>query len=181
MAKKNNKKKNRNEDLKKIEEVGSLDTNIWHKIFTVLGIICFFCLFYLLTLYITNKNSDKSEVNDNNPSEVSISSENIIIGRSLSMGDGDYFVIYYDSSNEEVESIYSEVVSNYRSKEDALKLYYVDMSSAFNKSYATTEASNRAPEDISSFKINGPTLMKVSQGKVVEYYEGETEIKDVLA
>ena len=54
------------------------------------------------------------------------------------------------------------------------------MTSAFNKKYATSEESNKNPSKVSEFKINGPTLIKVSSKKVVEYIEGEEAIRTIL-
>ena len=51
---KSNQRKTR--DSKKIETINNYDTDIWTKIFVAMGVICFLLAFYLLTVYITNKN-----------------------------------------------------------------------------------------------------------------------------
>lgn len=173
-GKRNSKKQN----IKKIESVGGFDGDIKGKIIAVICILCFFGLFYLLTLYITNKNTDKKD--DNSTDEVTISYDNILLGRSLSMGDGEYLVICYDKSNEEINSTYSTLVSNYKYKSEHLKIYTVDMSSSFNKKFITDGESNKNPESVDAFAINGPTLFKVTESRVSEYVEGEEAISSYL-
>lgn len=173
-GKKNNKKQN----IKKIESVGGFDGDIKGKIIAVICILCFFGLFYLLTLYITNKNTDKKD--DDSKNEVTISYDNILLGRSLSMSEGEYLVICYDKSNEEINSTYSTLVSNYKYKSEHLKIYTVDMSSSFNKKFVTDGESNKNPESVEAFAINGPTLFKVTESKVSEYVEGEEAISSYL-
>ena len=70
-----------------------------------------------------------------------------------------------------------EIVSHYIG---IAKIYKVDMSSAWKKKYATDSESNKNPTKVSEFKINGPTLIKVSKNKVVEYIEGEEAIRTKL-
>ena len=173
-GKRNSKKQN----IKKIESVGGFDGDIKGKIIAVICILCFFGLFYLLTLYITNKNTDKKD--DKSTEEVTISYDNILLGRSLSMGDGEYLVICYDKSNEEINSTYSTLVSNYKYKSEHLKIYTVDMSSSFNKKFITDGESNKNPESVDAFAINGPTLFKVTESRVSEYVEGEEAISSYL-
>ena len=54
------------------------------------------------------------------------------------------------------------------------------MSRGINKAFITSEESNHSPENESEFKINGPTLIKVSSGSVSEYVEGKDSINDYL-
>ena len=175
MAKGN--KNTKKQNLKKIESVGGFDGDIKGKIIAVICILCFFGAFYLLTLYITNKNTNKKK---EDKEEVTISNENIIVGRSLSMSDEDYYVIFYDKGDEEISSTYSEIVSHQKYSGDGKKIYVVDMSSGFNKKFLTTEESNKTPTTASDFKINGPTLILVSNHSVQDYIEGEESIKDYL-
>ena len=169
MAKSKNRAKRRQES-KKIEEVISDDSSLFDKLLIAGGVLLFILAFYGLTLYITGKNNDDTT---EEPKEVEISSDKIILGRSLSMGKDDYYVVYYENSNSTID----EIVNNYSG---SISLYKVDMSSAFNKKYATDGESNKSPSKTSEFKINGPTLIKVSNKKVVEYYEGEDTIRTIL-
>jgi len=168
MAKSNRAK--RRKESKRIEEVISEDSSIMDKFFIVAGVILFLLCFYILTVYITNKNNEEEE--KETEKTVEISNDKILLGSSLTKK-GDYYVIYYNDGNETIE----EIIKNYTGE---LSLYKVDMSSAFNKKYATDSESNKNPSKASEFKINGPTLIKVSNKKVVEYYEGEDTIRTIL-
>ena len=181
MAKRKTKKSNKKRvnESKKIETVNSFDTDIWSKIFVALGVICFLLVFYLLTLYITNKNSEDTK-EDTEEEEVTVSNENIIVGRSLSMSDGEYLVIFYDKSDDDISSTYSSLVSTYKAKEEHLTIYTVDMSNGLNKSFITDKESNKAPTTESEISINGPTLMVVNNHAVSEYLEGEEAISNYL-
>lgn len=172
------KRNTRKQNLKKIESVGGFDGDIKGRIITVICILLFFGAFYLLTLYITNKNSDKTD--DDKEKVVEISYDTIMLGRSLSMSDGEYLVICYDKSNEDISSTYSSLVSTYKSKSEHLTIYTVDMSNGFNKGYVTDGESNKNPETVDAMAINGPTLIKVNENKVVEYIEGQDAITSYL-
>ena len=102
-----------------------------------------------------------------------------MVGRSFSISDGDYYVIYYDKSDENINSECSSIVSSYNSKEDNIDIYTVDMSNGLNKKYSGDE-SNTNPASASEIIINGPTLIKFSGGSVAEYIEGIDGIKDIL-
>lgn len=177
MSKKRRVKTRKNEKKVEVESnsVGNIKTKFW----AVIGIICFLLLFYLLAVYITTKNSEPtdSDTQDENV-ETAISYTTTIVGRSLSMKDGDYLVLFYDASDDDLSSTYGGLVSNYAGE---LSIYTVDMSSSFNKTYVTSEESNRNPESESDFKINGPTLIRVSDHKVAEYIEGEESITSYLS
>jgi len=167
----NKKKTKRREESKRIEEVVSNDTNLVDKLFIAGGVLLFILAFYGLTLYITGKNSD--EVKEEKK-EVEISREEIIVGRSLSMSKDDYYVLYYDDTN---STTYDEIIKKYTK---SISLYKVNMSNGFNKKYVTDGESNKSPSKVSEFKINGPTLIKVSKNKVIEYVEGEEAIRTIL-
>lgn len=169
MAKSNRAK--RRKESKRIEEVISEDSNFMDKFFIVSGVILFLLCFYILTVYITNKNTDSD--NKNNTNTVEVSDDQIILGRSLSMGKGDYYVVYYTVDN----TTMAEIVNNYNGE---LPLYKVNMSDAFNSKYSTDGESNKNPSKVSEFKVNGPTLIKVSNKKVVDYIEGEESIRTNL-
>ncbi len=158
--------------------IGSFDENMKGILITVLCILCFFGAFYLLTVYVTNKNTkaaDEEQTTDTS-SDPTISYDEIMIGRSFSMSDGEYFVLYYDRSDEKINSTYTDLVNTYKAKNDHLDIYKVDMSNSFNKDYATVGEANKSPSTEADILINGPTLIKVSNNKVVQYVEGEEEI-----
>lgn len=176
MAKGKKRQRKSKVEEKKIETVEE-EMNLHNSLFIIFCIVMFFLAFYLLTLYITHKHSDTSKEDVVEESEFVY--DEIMLGRSLSMKAKDYLVIFYDSSNADVSSSCSEAVTNYRNT-NTKSIYFVDMSNGFNSSYATSEESNKNPEEATDLKINGPTVIHVSNGKVLEYIEGLNEVLDYL-
>lgn len=179
-------------ERKKIDSVGMFDSDISGKIIMVCVIICVFCAFYFLTVFISKDNSSSSTNSSNNTStsssnnsssssssSTSISYDNIVIGRSFSMDDSTYLVIYYDSSDTELSSTMSSLISSYKSKDSHLPIYRVDMSDGLNKNYVSDDA-NTNPSSVDDMRINGPTLIKFVDNSVDEYVEGKDSISDYL-
>ncbi len=177
MKKKTNKRKRKVEEKNKIENVGSFDTDIFKVIYIVLGVICVFCLFYLITVFVLNKDDNTTKTDK----DVEISLDTTIVGRSFSMPENKYYVLYYDAKDETVVEEYSSTITNYiySTSEDHVKLYTVDMSDALNKKYVSEE-SKPMPEKVSDIAIKGTTLMVIEKGKVIEYTEDKTRIEELL-
>lgn len=177
MKKKTNKTKRKVEEKNKIENVGSFDTDIFKVIYIVLGVICVFCLFYLITVFVLNKDDNTTKTDK----DVEISLDTTIVGRSFSMPENKYYVLYYDAKDETVVEEYSSTITNYiySTSEDHVKLYTVDMSDALNKKYVSEE-SKPMPEKVSDIAIKGTTLMVIEKGKVIEYTEDKTRIEELL-
>ena len=95
------------------------------------------------------------------------------------MSDDSYYVLFYDTTNEEVNNTYSELFNNYKGKEDHIPIYYVDMGNSFNKGFSKEEA-NYNPKDESEMAINGPTLIKIDNSQISDYIEGEESIRESL-
>ncbi len=177
MAKRSNTRKRT-----KKEEISVSSVNSTKVLFTVIAVAVFLLVFYFLTLYITSKNSEDTQTNDNSSNESSetVIPNSIILGRSLSMSDSEYLVIFFETGDEETSSTYESVVYNYQSKEDGFPLYVVDMSSGFNKNYLTDGEANMNPTTESEILVHGPTLMHIQNGQVIRYLEGEEAITSYL-
>ncbi len=173
--KKNNKKVER---VREYREPSAFESELMHVVMVAGIIIVIFCVFYWITFFITNKDNKKED--EGNTNEVSVSYENIVLGRSFSMGDGEYYVLYYDKNNEEISSTYSSLVSGYGAGVDSVPLYVVNMGDALN-SFAVSDSGNNAAKDASELKINGPTLIKFNGGAISEYIEGEEGITSKLS
>ena len=171
MAKRKSNQRKKNE--KKIEEVKS-GIDLSSSIYSIAGILLFILAFYLLTLYITNKNTDDDE--EDTPKTVEISDEKILVGSILSKSDGEYLVLCYDFNNEsqDYDNLYTTA------KATGKKIYKLDLSNGLNKKYITDSESNKNPTKANEFLINGATLIKVNDHKVVDYIEGYDSINNYL-
>ena len=178
-TKKNSSKKTisstKKKNIKAVEET-TIDTSLERTIRLVLIVAVTFGAFYFATWFITR---DTTKTDEDSGYNSGFSYTEIMAGRSFSITEGDYYVIYYDSTDEDTESTYSSLVSRYRTKDGALPIYNVNMGDGFNKSFVN-ENGNTHPNSASELAINGPTLIKFSNHEVVDYYEGEESIKSVL-
>lgn len=182
-------------ERKKIDSIGMVDSDFFGKIIMVCIVICVFCAFYFLTVFISKDNSNSSYNSNNSSSNssnssstssssssssnASISYDNIIIGRSFSMDEAAYLVLYYGGSDSDLSSTVGTLVSTYKNKDSHLPIYKVDMSDGLNKNY-TSEESNTNPSSVEDLHINGITLIKFVDNKVDEYIEGQDSISDYL-
>ena len=138
-------------------------------------IIVLFAAFYVISLFI---DSEKSETTDNTNDEVTvIQYDEILIGTLLNQNQDSYYVLI--TSDDNLNDVYSVYKTSYESKEDALKMYTVNIDSPFNKSYIAEE-SNFSIDKIGELKIKEDTLIKVENNELVEYFEGKDEIINEL-
>ena len=153
--------------------IDSIDGNSYKNIIvTVIVVLVIAVLFYLLTIYIINK-PDKVRV-----TEGSISYEQISAGSTFSMSDKKYLVIFYNRDN---GGDITTAVSNYKSKDKALPIYYVDYNDAINASVTSKDSSNPNATKASELKVKNPTLIEISNGSISQYIEGEEKVIDYLS
>lgn len=175
-GKSNYKRKNRKRETPVVEGK-SFEENLLHYVKVATIIIVLFALFYFVTFLITRDKTEKEESEEKKDSGFSYTE--IMAGRSFSMDDGEYYVLFYDSSDEDNGPTYRSLAINYRNKEGAIPIYTVDMNKGLNKSYAADE-SNTNPTSAAELKINGPTLIHFKDGSVSEYVEGKDQVVGYL-
>lgn len=176
MAKKGEKKKNKK--VEKIDEIVSSNNGWYDKVIVILVVLCTLCIFYLITVKITINEEAKTAQESNKNEKADIQYEEILVGSTFNRSDDKYFVVYYDMSEDSTSDVVS-AISSYRAGEDALPLYVVDMSDPLNKGYASKD-SNDSAEDASELRINGVTLVRVKDGNLDKYLEGEDEVIEYL-
>ena len=176
-GKRNTRNNSKNKTLKKVEAELSEDVSLKSRLIVVVCVLAFIGLFYLLAIHITNKNANVDP--NENVNESSDYSE-ILLGSTFNRSESEYIVVYFDKDNEEINSTIGTAVLDYVAKEDNLTTYTVDMSNMYNKNYNTTEDTNKSPNNVDELRINGPTLIKISNGNGVEYIEGLDAVKEYL-
>ncbi len=180
MANRRSRRRNKvdRENEKKIETVGDFNVNYKHFFLIAGCVLVIFVVFYLMTIYVTNKGT-KESYKRNKSTEGVISYTEVMAGRSFDMPESEYYILYYDRSNKELLNTFSSSVAAYRADKERTALYTVDMSNAMNKGFEK-EDSNWSPTSVSELAISGPTLIHFRDGAVVEYFEGETDIVSQL-
>ena len=179
-GKRNTKKVDSKKIMKKVEDEIDESYSLKYKIIVVLCVIIFLALFYLLAVHITNKNSSSSSSNDTKETSTTSDYSERLFGSSFNRSESEYLVIYYDKGNSDLFSELNTAVTDYSTKDDSLTIYTVDMSSMYNKAYVTEEDTNKSPSNIDELRINGPTLIKITNGEVTSYVEGTESIKEYL-
>ena len=139
---------------------------------TIVAVLVILVLFYLLSVYIINR-PDKVVI-----SEGTISYEQISAGSTFSMSDKKYLVVFYNRDN---GGDITTALSNYKSKEKALPIYYVDYNDAINSSVVSNDSSNPNATKASELKVKNPTLIEISNGSISQYIEGEEKVIDYLS
>ena len=168
MAKKKNKNKIKFEN-------SSMNDDYQKIIITTVIVLAVLVAFYFITVAILDDSSSKS---DNSGKVTEIQYNEILVGTSFSMKESNYLVVYYDTTSDDNTEI-ATAISTYRSNNKDSKIYYVDMSNALNKKFVS-DTGNSSATKADELKINGPTLIRFANDKIVEYVEGVEKIADYL-
>ena len=138
---------------------------------TVLKVALGVILFIGLSFAVINiTNGTWNLFNKVNKESTEIDNKMVIVGTMFNKSDSEYLVLAYDMKDKNSD-LYSFLSSNY-SKE--LDLYFLDLSSGFNKDYIgdKTVISN----SIDGLKFGGPVLLVINKDKIVKSYVTEDEI-----
>jgi len=170
------KRKQAKRDGKNVKEVQkeSVDKPLSPKTlgFILVILLLFFVILYILTGLFITKELNWFGINDGNEEdEVSNIENKILATDSLRQVEEEYYVYYYDTTDEDTE------VSNvlYLVSET---VYRVDLNDGFNSNFVGEPSG--IVENISDLKVSNPTVIKVSSEKIVEFYSGAEEIKIAL-
>lgn len=156
--------------IKQKEEVNMEKGEIQKLLALTLLVLAIFFIFYGITLLILNKeNNNENEIV---PSEIQY--KEIIASQVLKQNENNYYVLVFmneDSSN----SLYDLYKGKYEALENHDKVYLVNLDNPMNKAFKSEE-SNLKTNNILEIKFKGATLLKISNGNIVEAYETEDAI-----
>ena len=139
-------------------------------------VVLILALVYFITALATGEikfGKDKEDARE----ETSIQYEEIIAGQILNRNKDQYYVLLFDFTDT-FASYYLSLKDTYIQNEDSLPFYIVDLEKGINKNIvAESEEQYKADvSNISDFKVTNPTLIKVSNHKVVENIKGKENI-----
>ena len=162
-------------DYMQNEETKTMKQFLITLIIVIVGVVGI----YLLTKYVVKK--DNSTNNSSNTEEKSyIDPNTAIVGTMLNKSSDEYYVIIYDKTGDNATTYYS-IVSTYKAKDKALKVYTVDLSNSLNKKYIVTDnKTNPKATNLEDLKFGEVTLLKVKNNKITEAYETTDAIKKAL-
>ena len=139
-------------------------------IFIVVVLIC-------VGVYFLTDNMIKRESNSNNTTqEVEIDYDIATIGTMFNRVEEEYYVLMYSSED---DSKLDSVLNKYRSSDDYIKTYFVDLDKKVN-STVLGDKLVKDPKNSKEVKVKGATLYKIKNGSVVKCYSGIEEITNVL-
>ena len=136
----------------------------------LVALYLFVGIFITKTITFKEKKEEKETVN--------IDKTTILASQIFDQKEEEYFVLVYNPEDK-VKNI-EQFLSLYKSKSGSIKVYKVDSSKKFNSSYIVEEDSNKNPSNYSELRIVSPSLIKINNKNVVEYYEGFEEVKNVF-
>lgn len=169
-------------ELKRIKASGvSEDTNeIKTFIIIVVVITILIGLIYGLTELLKKDNNIEDAIVAGK-----INYDRVSIGTMLNRPYDEYYVIIYDSSSNEA-IINSTLISQYTSKsneDNYLKIYFCDLGNKINNDFYNVNednVSNPNAKTIEELDLGDLTLIKVKNGKIVNYVEGYDKIEKIL-
>lgn len=105
-----------------------------------------------------------------------------IVGNMLEKNEKDYYVLAFNGSSNDA-NYYSTLISSYKKKDKALKVYMVDLDNELNKKYVSEkeEDASKSFESLEKLKLGKVTLIKVNNKKVTSFKTNEEDIKKELA
>ena len=139
-------------------------------IIVVVAAVLLAFMYFLTNLILSKDVTDEEKVTEN-----AIQYDEILAGESFNQ-DGEYYVIYYDSSDS--YSSISSLISSYQLNSTDTKLYSVDLANGMNKKYITD--GDVVTTNASSLKVKDTTLLKFKNGKVTDTITDITEITNFL-
>lgn len=143
-------------------------------LFIILVIVILVCVgIYFLTDTLIKRESSSNNVQNN----VEISYDIATVGTMFNRIESEYFVLLY--SNQDDGKDLNGVLDSYRSSDEYVKTYYVDLDNKFNSS-VLGDTLEKEPKNSSEVKVNGATLYKIKDSKVIECISGVDEITNIL-
>lgn len=127
--------------------------------------------------FLTEKLIERDNKNIETNNEVEIDYDIASIGTMFNRVEDEYFVLLY--SKEDDGKNLDSVLDSYRSSDNYIKTYYVDLDLKIN-SIAKGEKFVSQPKNSNEVSVVEASLFKIKDGNVVESYTGLEKIKDVL-
>lgn len=157
-------------------EIPENEYSIKKIIITLVILIVVFFSFYFITMLVVKPHK---EVKDNNNIPVEFDSTLITLSQILDRKENEYYVLASSSdSKPNFNDIYNSYLSSYKDKEDALKVYKVDLSDSFNNGY---KGETNITDNLNELKVNEDVLFKIKDKKIEKYFVGSTDILKELS
>ena len=138
----------------------------------IICIVVLLVLMYFLTERILTKDNETKKA-----TQSVILYDKILAGESFNQGEDDYYVIYYDSSDE--YSTLPSAISSYQSDKSKTRLYSVDLHDGMNQKYRTDD--DVVTTSASELRVKNPTLLHFKDHQVEEVITDSDQINEFLS
>ena len=165
-----NKNNNKIKQKKVLNEDMNLVRNVIILLIIVVGIS-------LGIYFLTDNMIKKENKNKDTKTETKIDYDIATIGTMFNRVEDEYYVLIYSKEND--GSNLDSVLATYRSSDNYIKTYYVDLDKKVI-SFVLGEELNQKPSTSNEVKVKEATLYKISNGKVVKCYSGVDNIVNIL-
>ena len=141
-------------------------------IFIIVVLIC-------VGIYFLTDNMIKRENKSNDTTKVvEIDYDIATVGTMFNRVEEEYYVLMYSSEND--GSKLDSVLAKYRSSDNYIKTYYIDLDKKVN-SFVLGDKLIKNPTNSKEVQVVGATLYKIKNGSVTKCYSGVEEITNVLS
>lgn len=140
-------------------------------LFIIVILVCV-GIYFLTDIMIKNESNTNDIVKD-----TEINYDIATIGTMFNRIEKEYYVLLF--SNEKDGTKLNNILDSYRSSDNYIKTYYVDLDSKFNSS-ALGDELIKEPKNSNEVKVKGATLYKFNNGKIIECVSGVEEIINVF-
>lgn len=164
-------KRERNKNITSNEE-----NTVKSFIYTTVGVLIFVGLTYLGIMGLGKLGLFEEGYTAPIKGETTIDYEFINIGTVFNRSEKSYYVVFDNYESDYTKNVY---INSLIDAQKSYKIYKVDMSKKMNAKYSSDSSNKKASND-ADLKINGLTLIKISNGKIAKYLVGEKEIEEYL-
>lgn len=144
--------------------------------YTLIGVLAFIGVMALMVFGMQKAGLFEKGYTRPTKEETTIDYEYIAIGTILNREENTYYVLF---DNYESNYTNDNYINGLLSKQKNYRVYKVDMSKPENAKYLSKEE-NKDAKEVNDLKINGITLIKVSNGKIATYVSGIDKIEEYL-
>ena len=176
LRRKQAKKEGRSLKEEKIKKSENPYDDIYKLLKTFAIILVIILAIHFFTALVITKEIEWFGNDDETEKEVTTVANSILAKNTFMQTEEEYYVFFYDFDDAPVS-----VTSLITSKLSDDKVYNVNTEDAFNSNYVTDdETGNNDAKSLDDLKVVNPTLIKISGGTIVGYYETEDGITEYL-
>lgn len=162
--------KKKNKKRYKVNYVTDEEKEIRRFVIVLIVVILAVGGIYLLTrAFVTKDLFTKSGDETQEVTEGKVNYDVAMIGDMLNRPYKKYYVVIYDTTNDDYSSDMYSLVYNYSTLKKDKHLYTVDLSNALNKDYYDAKNVNKKATSLKDLKVGDITLLEVTDGKITKY------------